>query len=75
LGLGFLSKITEWHLDAGVVVDEEAARQVREALLHDGVGGVHAQRDTLDHREAPQYERKVCGTERNAASGCHALHC
>lgn len=54
MGLGSLLKIMKWHLDAGVVVDEEAARQVGEALLHDGVGGVHSQRDTLDHREAPQ---------------------
>ena len=46
---------------ARVVVSEQPAAQVGEALAHDGVLGVHTQGDAFDDGECTQDEHKVGG--------------
>lgn len=42
-----------------VVVLQQAAGQIREALLDDAVAGVHSQGYSLQHAEAPQNQGKA----------------
>ena len=61
MGSHRIEELLQGRARARMVVREQAARDVREALLHDAVLRVHAQRDALDDAERPQDQRKVGG--------------
>jgi hypothetical protein len=56
-----IQKLVKSGACPGMIVREQAARYVGEALLHNGVVGVHPQCDALDDAEGSQDERKVGG--------------